>query len=191
MTTKKQIEIAEAIVNTGLVSKVYHSVQLIKDDNFVTQYPVYRQGKEYVYTGLDDARGLFAYIRNAGDTSGVPLKIQSCGRSYDMDASLRIVFFNDNEERDQDELLRQLASFTFLTGVTLQRIITDKFRLVKEESQIFRQRFDGKTFYAAFDVLVSFILLPSDCATDECVVYKNPVTTCPAAIATSTSSATS
>jgi hypothetical protein len=191
MTTKKQIEIAEAIINTGLVSKVFHSCQLIKDDNFVTQYPVYRQGKEYVYAGLDDTKGLFAYIRQNGDSAGVPLKIQSCGRSYDMDASLRVVFFNDNEERDQDDLLTKLSSFTFLTGVTLQRIIVDKFRLVKEESQIFRQRFDGKTFYAAFDVLVSFILLPSDCVSDPCVVYKNPVTSCPAATTTSSSSATS
>ena len=191
MTTLKQIEIAEAIIKTGLVANVFHSVQLIKDDNFVTQYPVYRQGKEYVYTGLDDSKGLFAYVRAAGDIAGVPLKIQSCGRSYDMAASLRVVFFNDNEDRDQEDLLNKLSSFTFLNGVTLQRIITDKFRLVKEESQIFRQRFDGKTFYAAFDVLVSFILLPSECETDPCVVYQNPVTTCPAATVTSTSSATS
>lgn len=191
MTTAKQIQIAEELIKSGLVSKVFHSCQIIRDDKNQTLYPAYPRGGEYVYTGIDDSKGLFAYIRENGDMAGFPLKIESCGRSYTMTAPLRIVFFNDNETRDQADLVRRLSAFTFLTNVTLVRVITDKFRLVREESPLFRQSFDGKTFYAAIDVTVTFVLSSSDCATEACIVYKNPVTSCPAAVQTSSESATS
>lgn len=191
MTTEQQIEIANKILATGLVTKVFHSCQMLRTEDNQQLYPAYPKGNEYTYAGIDDTKGLFAYIRVNGDMAGVPLKVTSCGRAYDMDAPMRVVFFNDNEDRNQEELLASLATFTFLKGITLVRVVTDKFRLVKEESPLFRSHFDGKTFYVAFDVLVSFILLPSDCAKDQCKVHPNPITTCPAAVQTSSSSATS
>lgn len=190
MTTEKQIEIAQTIIGTGIVNKVFHSCQILRDDN-QQLYPVYQLGKEWTYAGIDDAKGLFAYIRSNGDIVSVPFKLQSCARAYDVTAPLRVVFFSDNEERNQEELLSKLSSFTFLSGLNLVRIVTDKFRLVKEESPVFRARFDGKTFYAAFDVTANFILLPSTCETDPCMVHPNPITSCPAVVQTSTSSATS
>lgn len=191
MTIKKQIEIATVILNTGLVKNVFHSCQLLKDENSQTLYPAYPIGAEYSYAGIDDTKGLFAYIRTSGDIISVPLKLQSCSHSYTMTAPMRVVFFNDNEDRNQEELIRQLGTFTFLQGVSLTRIIVDKYRLVREESQLFRERFDGKTFYAAFDVIVTFILLPSDCETDTCIVHPNPLKTCLAAAPPFTDSATS
>lgn len=191
MTTEKQIEIAQRILETDLVKKVFHSCQLLKNDQSQTIYPAYQRGAEFTYAGIDDTKGLFAYIRNNGDMVGVPFKMSACGRTYTMTAPLRVVFFNDNEDRNQEELIRQLGTFTFLKNVTLQRIITDKFRLVKEESAIFRERFDGKTFYVAFDVFVTFILLPSDCENKTCNVHPNPIESCLAAAPPSTESATS
>lgn len=190
MTTAKQIDIAHAIIATGLTKKVFHSCQLLKNSDSVTMYPVYQRGAEFTYAGIDDAKGLFAYIRTAGDIVGVPFKLSSCERTYTMTAPMRVVFFNDNEDRNHEELIRQLGTFTFLKNVNLVRIITDKFRLVKEESQVFREKFDGKTFYVAFDVSVTFILLPSDCEKTDCLTYPNPVTSCPAAAPPSTDSAT-
>lgn len=191
MTTEKQIEIGNKILATGLVKKVFHSCQLLKNDQNQTMYPAYQVGAEYTYAGIDDTHGLFAYIRNNGDIVGVPFKMDSCGRTYTMTAPLRVVFFSDNEDRNQDELIRMLGTFTFLKNVNLVRVVTDKYRLVKEESQIFRERFDGKTFYIAFDVSVTFILLPSDCEVKTCIVHPNPLTECPAVVSASTSSATS
>lgn len=191
MTTEKQIEIANAILATGLVKKVFHSCQLLRNDQSQTMYPAYQKGAEWTYSGIDDTHGLFAYIRTNGDIIGAPFKLDSCGRTYTMTAPLRVVFFNDNEDRDQDELIRKMGSFTFLKNVNLVRIITDKFRLVREESPIFREHFDGKTFYAAFDVAVTFILLPSDCERDICIIHPNPLIPCPAAAPGSTDSATS
>lgn len=191
MTTEKQIGIAEAIIATGLVSKVFHSCQLLKTQESQTLYPAYQIGAEFTYAGIDDTRGLFAYIRTNGDTTSVPFKIDSCRRAYTITAPLRVVFFNDNETRDHGELTRQLGTFAFLSGVTLVRIITDKFRLVREESQLFREKFDGQTFYIAFDISLTFVLSSSDCESKVCQVYANPVTTCPAAAPISTESATS
>lgn len=191
MTTAKQIEIANAIIATELVTKVFHSCQLLRNQESQILYPAYQRGAEFTYAGIDDTRGLFAYIRTAGDMVAVPLKIQSCARTYEVTAPLRVVFFNDNESRDHEELVRQLAAFTFLTGVNLVRVITDKFRLIREESSLFREKFDGKTFYIAFDVSLTFILLPSDCETTECLVNTNPITSCPVVVPKPTESATS
>lgn len=190
MTESKQIEIAQEIIRGGLVSKVFHSCQLLKDDQRRTLYPVYQVGADWTYAGIDDARGLFAYIRTNGDAVGVPFKLTSCAGSYTMTVPLRVVFFNDNETRNHGELITQLTAFTFLKNVTLTRIITDKFRLVSEESQVFREKFDAQTFYIAVDINVTFIHLPSDCAVEACIVHPNPVTTCPAAVPKSTESAT-
>src|SRR3989304_5780785 len=191
MTVKQQIAIAEEIVKTGLVTKVFHSCQLLKDEQSRTLYPASQRGAEYTYAGIDDAQGLFAYIRVNGDIQGVPIKITSCNGSYTMTAPLRVVFFNDNEDRNQDDLVRRLSAFTFMRNVALVRIITDKWRLVREESSVFREKFDGKTFYAAVDINATFIHLPSDCADEACIVYPNPVTSCPAAVPKSNGSATS
>jgi hypothetical protein len=191
MTVKKQVEIAEEIIKTGLVTKVFHSCQLLRDDQSRTLYPAYQVGAEFTYAGIDDSKGLFAYIRNNGDAQAVPLKITSCQGAYTVTAPLRIVFFNDNEDRNQDDLALQLMPFTFLKNVFLVRVINDRQRLVREESSVFREKFDGKTFYLAVDINVTFILLPSDCAPEACIVYPNPITSCPAAVPKSSESATS
>lgn len=190
MTTEKQIEIAKSILESGLVTKVFHSCIMLRNDP-ADIYPVYQRGKEFVFTGLDDTKGLFAYIRENGDITSVPFKLDSCSLSYEVTAPLRVVFFNDNETRDHAWLLEKLAKFSFFTRVRLQKIITDKFRLVKEESPLFRSKFDGKTFYVAFDVFLTFILLQNSCEPSACITHPNPITPCPAAAPASGDSATS
>lgn len=176
MTTKKQIEIAKAIVATGLVTKVYHTCQLLKDEQQTKLYPAYQRGAEFMYVGPDDTQGLFAYIRANGDASAVPLRVKSCTRDYEVTAPLRVVFFHDDEVRDHEFLKTRLASFTFLQNVTLLRVIDDKFRLVREESDLYRQHFDAKTFYVAFDISVNLLLLQSECETETpCEVFPNPI----------------
>jgi hypothetical protein len=191
MTTDLQIEMAKQILASGLVTNVYHNSQLIRDQADSQLYPAYQVGEEFLYVGVDDTKGLFCYIRTNGDLAGLPLKVASCARSYDMNAPLRVVFFNDHEERNHEQLITQLSKLTFLTGVTLQRIITDKYRLAKEESPLGRIKLDGNTFYVAFDVLAHFVLLPSTCEPTPCIVHPNPITQCPAVANVSTSSATS
>lgn len=177
MTTQQQIQIADKIIATGLVAKVFHSaVMLVDDQNGQRLYPAFKQGADFHYLGPDDTRGLFAYIRINGEISSVPFKVDSCGRNYEVTTPLRVVFFNDHEDRDHAWLLTKLASFSFLSGVTLQRIIEDKFRLMREESDLYRARFDGKTFYVAFDVLLKVLLLASQCEDiAPCESFANPI----------------
>lgn len=191
MITIKQIEIAQAIADGGLVKKVFHSCQLLKDDQHRTLYPAYKKGAEYTYTGIDDAIGLFCYIRSNGDIVSTLLKIASCGKNYQIIAPLRAVFFNDAEDRDFDFLIAKLSAFTFLQGVSLVKIVTDKYRLVNEESDIFRERFDGKTFYIAIDFTITLQLMPNDCESPDCSIYPNPILPCPAVVQGSIGSATS
>lgn len=191
MTTSKQIEIAQAIADGGLVKKVFHSVQLLKDEQNQTLFPAYKKGAEFTYTGIDDSSGLFGYLRYNGDMVGSPLKIEGCAKSYSVSAPLRAVFFNDNEDRDFDFLTMKLSAFTFLQWVTLTRIITDKYRLFQEESPMFRKNFDGKTFYIAIDFTVTLQLKASDCEAEDCSIYPNPIVPCPVVVLGSSVSATS
>lgn len=175
MTTDKQIEIAEHLIAGGLVKSVFHSCQLLKDHQNGTYYPVYAKGAEYTYAGIDDTKGLFAYIRNHGDPVAIPYKLSSCPGAYSVTVPLRVVFFNNSEDRDHEYLTTRLLSFTFLKSVNLSRIITDKNRLKNEESPIFRETFDGKTFYIAVDVQVTVIMTNKICEKDNCIVHPNPL----------------
>jgi len=187
MTTLKQIEIAEHLKTTGLVAKVFHSVQILSNRETGVIYPAYPKGGEYTYSGIDDTHGLFAYIRTAGDAVATPIKIQSCGHAFDVAIPLRVVFFHDVEGRDHEQLTTKLLSFTFIKNVRLIRVISDKFRLQREESPLFRNHFDGKTFYIAVDIFISVILKPSDCESENCIIYPNPII-CPVVAPESSSS---
>lgn len=175
MTTNLQIAIAEDIIATGIVNRVYHSCQLLRDEHYQQFIPVYRKGAEQPYAGIDDTKGLFAYIRANGDIAADISPVVSCENAYKMKAPLRVVFFSDNEKRDFDLLISRLTAFTFSKGVRLTRIITDAGKLVKDEQPIFQHQFDGQTFYAAFDITVTFVLLPNQCEQTDCAAYVNPI----------------
>lgn len=174
MTIATQLLIADVLLKTTLVTRVYHSCEMILNKEG-KMYPCYPVGGEYLYVGMDDRKGLYAYIRGNGDAVATTLKLQSCARAYDVRTPMRVVFFHDNEDRDRNFLQKKLALFTSLADVTLQKIITDKYRLVKEESDVFDANIDGKVFYMAVDVLVKTILLSDTCANAECEIHQNPL----------------
>lgn len=175
MTIDKQQEIAQAILNTGLVKKVYHSCEMLQGEGG-RLYPAYPTGSEYIYVGMDDRKELFAYIRFNGDAVATPFKKASCENASDVRTPLRVVFFSDSEDRDRNFLTTKLSSFTFVPGVILQRIITDKYKLVREESDVYQAHIDGHVFYMAVDVLVKTILLSDTCNNAQCEIHQNPIT---------------
>lgn len=175
MTTDAQIIIANKILETGLVSRVYHSCTLLKDEQSGRFFPVYKKGAEMPYTGIDDAKGLFCYIRSNGNMGAQVNRVASCEQSYDISAPMRVVFFSDNERRDFGQLVKQLAIFTFMPGLALAAIITDSYRLLKDEQPEFMHAFDGETFYIAFDITINFLLLSGACEAAACKAYVNPI----------------
>lgn len=175
MTTAQQIIIANKILETGLVTAVYHSCQRLRDEQSQRFFPVYQKGAELPYVGIDDAKGLFAYIRSNGDMVAKVSRVGSCLNTYDMSAPLRVVFFNDHERRNFEYLVLQLSAFTFMPGLALTRIITDAQQLLRDEQPTFNHNFDGGTFYVAFDITINFLLLPNDCEQKPCEVQPNPI----------------
>lgn len=174
MTTEKEIQIAGTILKTGIVNSVYHSCELLLDKNG-SVYPVYSSGGEYKYVGVDDTKGMFAYIRDNGDSYVKPFNISSCKNTYEASCPLKVVFFSDYENRNHNDIITKISEFTFMERVSLNKISTDKFKLSREESDIFRERFDAGTFYVSFDIIVKIILLPNTCDIDLCKSYINPI----------------
>lgn len=175
MTLDYQLDIANTLLATGLVRRVYHSCMLLKNKGGELLYPAYPRGAELSYTGIDDQQGLFAYLRSSGDIVTQRALIGGCEHGYEVSAPLRVVCFSDPEDRDFGYLLTKLLSFTFLPFVQLQRITDDKYKLLREESDHLRGNFDGKTFYLAFDVTLNFVLLPNTCEQAACTASPNPV----------------
>lgn len=175
MIIDDQLSIADELLATGLVTQVFHSVELIKDttnDNFLPAFPV---GAEYSDITDLDKLGRFAYIRQNGDATAAPEKIGSCGKDYFLNVPLRIVVYNDREDKDFNVLQARLGSFAFLPRVTLLRVRVDKYALSREETNMRRENFDGNVFYVAYDISVQSLYLRSTCEVNECQTYPNPI----------------
>lgn len=177
MNTQQQIDLAHDLLATGLLTKVYHSCELVRDPQKGTVGPCYARGTEYVLVGVDDTQGMFAYIRSNGDDVGTPTRVQSCAHAYNLTVPVRVVVFADNELRDKNSLIDRLLSVTFKKGVYLQRVVEDKYRLGRDESDMYRAAFGPATFYVAIDVLLTSVLLPSQCEPEPCPLFPNPI--CP------------
>lgn len=175
MIAERQIEIAHALLATKLVGKVYHSCELVLDEQRGSAGPCIAVGTEYRYVGADDTQGMYAYIRANGDATSTLLKVTSGHRAYQLYVPLRVVVFAQSDPRDRSELLNGLLGFTFLEHVTLLKVMDDKFALKRTESDQYRTTFDAATFYAAFDILVTSVLLPSTCSLAPCKVFPNPI----------------
>lgn len=176
MTTKEQIEIAKKIVSGGLVDKMYINCELVRDSKDETLYPAYRQGAEYVYAGIDDTKRLYGYIRSNGSVTVLnTIRTGGCAKGYEVLVPLRVVFYNDSEDRDKSALMAKLMEFTFMPNIILQRVVDDKFQLSREESTLWTQRFDGRIFYIAIDIAVKKLIVEEDCDTELCITSPNPI----------------
>lgn len=175
MTQTQQILIAQALLATGLVKKVYHNCHMVRNHQNERMYAAYPVGREWVHAGIDDRQSLFAYVRTNGEFTARQFKMDSCSKHWEIFAPLRVVCFHDEEDQDHGLLLTKLATFTYMQGITLQRIIEDKWRLLREESDLTRARFDGRTFYVAFDVLVNFLISHDTCEQAACSSVPNPI----------------
>jgi hypothetical protein len=175
MIIEDQLRIADELLATGLIKQVFHSVELIQDTTNNNFLPAFPKGAEYEDITDFDKLGRFAYIRQNGDAIATPQKIGSCGKDYFLNVPLRIVVYNDKEDKDPNVLVDKLGSLSFLPRITLLRVRIDKYALGKEECNMRRANFDGKVFYVAFDISVQSLYLRQTCDVNDCQVYPNPV----------------
>jgi len=175
MIIEKQIEIAKALVATGLIHKVWHSVELIEDKNGI-KFPAYSINGEQFYIGPKDTLHRFAYIRQMGvlKNNGNEL-VGGCSEFSTLSVPLRIVIFKDREKENHNALLQRLIKFTFIKGIKLRSISTNAFQLAKQESPIGDFAFDATTFYASIDVIAKIIISEKMCSEDICITHLNPI----------------
>jgi hypothetical protein len=175
MITEKQIEIANVLLSTGLVDKVYHSCELVEDEKGA-KFPAYKVGDEQYYVGPDDSKKMFAYIRANGQATTARIGMEgSCAKMYTVNAPHRIVIFQDHVKEDFDALVRQLLKVAFIQNISLISFNNNAFQLGKQESPIGKFAFDATTFYLAIDVQIKLQLRGSECDSDTCIVHPNPI----------------
>jgi hypothetical protein len=175
MITEKQIEIGHALLATGLVNSVYHSVELVEDKNGV-RFPAYKIGAEQFYIGPDDTMKMFAYIRSFGQAvRQEEIKDGSCSKLYKMSAPHRVVIFQDHATGNFDAMINKLLSLSFIKDISLVAYSNNAFQLGKQESPIGDFAFDATTFYLAIDVQIKFLIFSDKCDEDPCINYPNPI----------------
>lgn len=151
-------------------NQVYHSVEIVTID--AMKKPMAPFMDEYIDLSPTDEKEII-YIRKAGDdVAGESLKIGSCSKAYKMSTPVRIVFFRDHVQNRGQELA-ELLQAVLSQGVKLTRVVTDKWKLQKDESSG-SYRFGPKTLYFAIDVNIFWDLIPDVCEKDYCIEVENP-----------------
>ena len=169
-------ETIQLLMNNILASfdEVHHSVEQVVINNL--KIPAYSKDDEYINLSPTDEKEII-YIRKIGDdVASGPLKISSCGKSYLMVTPVRIIFFRDHAE-GHDKIIAELLQSVLCQHTKLVRVMTDKWKIQKEESSG-DFAFGPKTAYFAVDIQVTWNLLPDSCERDYCVSTENPVRTC-------------
>lgn len=175
MITEKQIEIADVLLSTGLIDKVYHSCELVEDEKGV-KFPAYKVGDEQFYVGPDDGKKMFAYIRSNGAASTSRNLLEgSCAKMYTVNVPHRVVIFQDHVKDNFDAIIQKLLRVSFVKDVSLISFNNNAFQLAKQESPIANFAFDATTFYLAIDVQIKITLRGSQCDEDACIVHPNPI----------------
>jgi hypothetical protein len=175
MITEKQIEIANTLIQSDLIDRVFHSVELVEDDKGA-KFPAYKTGDEQYYVGPDDSKKMFAYIRTLGAAAKIGEGLEgSCSKMYRMGVPVRVVVFQDGTKDDFDSLIQRLLKVSFIKDVSLIGWNNNSFLLGKQESPIGNFAFDATTFYLAIDLQIKVWLYGNQCDEDVCKVFPNPI----------------
>lgn len=169
-----QKDIADALIKTGLIKKVYHSVQLIEDKKGV-KFPAYKVGDEQFDLVPDDSKDRLCYIRQTGKLVTDQVSLEgSCSSLYKMKVPLRIVVFKDHEKDDFESITLKLLTATFLKNINLASVSNNAYELGRQECPVSDFNFDATTFYIAIDVIAKFSINSNMCEIPACIVHPNP-----------------
>lgn len=165
------------VLKQKLVSKVYHSVDILNIND--QRFPGYKKDDEWIYVGPDDTQHMVCYIREISGLAVDKIVPMSAGgkKAYNGKVGYRMVFFNDFEQRNHDDLLVELMAFTFYPGIQLKKIISNNEELLREEGKVKDFTFGATTFYKAIDFFVLQTFQENKCELNiGCGNLQNPVT---------------
>lgn len=158
----------------GLVSKVYHDVIIIEEEK--NRYPVFPKGDEYIYVGIDDSKRMSCYFRQMGEMRNVKTDHISCQSIYTTRVPYRMVLFNDYEKRNFDSLNAAFLQTMFQSHIDFTALITDKKRLLQDESIPKNFTFGASTYFVAIDFTLTLQLYKNTCEeVIGCDVLPNPI----------------
>ncbi len=171
--TYPQIISLVAINLTNYFDKIYHSVEIVSNEN--EKFPAIPIADEWISLVPSDQNET-VYIRRNGDDQlyGEEI-IGSCVKTYKMQSSLRLVYFKDNAN-NHDEIIFKLMQSILLRSTKIKSIIRDKWKLLKDESNG-DYNFGATTAYFAIDFYAYWILKPDLCEQDFCMTIENPFLT--------------
>lgn len=163
---------------TGIVSKVYHDVYILETDK--GRFPVYDEGDEKIYVGVDDTQIMNCYFRQTGEA--IFFKSEFVGsqkKIFKARAPFRVVFFNDYEERSFDSLTDKIMKLSLFENIEFSKVYIDREQIRILEGDRKNFNFGGKTFYKAIDINVNFTTVSDDCNKQiECDALPNPIAGC-------------
>ena len=158
----------------GLVSKVYHDVIIIEEEK--NRYPVYPKGDEYIYVGVDDSKRMSCYFRQIGEMRNVRTDYISCQAIYTTRIPYRMVLFNDYEKRNFDSLNAAFVNTMFEAHIDFTALITDRKRLLQDESSPLNFTFGASTYFVAIDFTLTLQVYKNTCEeVIGCEVLPNPI----------------
>lgn len=159
--------------------EVFHSAEIITNDK-AEKMPAISKADEWFDLAPTDQRETIYIRRNGEDEVIEELKIGSCGKSYKMRSSLRVVFFKDHAKQ-HTKIYSHLMQAVLITGTKLQKVIQDKWKLLKDESSG-EYNFGATTAYFAIDIYALWLLVPDTCDQDFCIELENPLKKCPVVV---------
>lgn len=164
------------LLSDKLVTKVYHDVIIIEEEK--NRFPVFARGDEYIYVGVDDSKKMSCYFRQTGEARNVKTTFTAgCERAYFVKVPYRMVLFNDFEKRNFDSLNSAFVNTMFSQGIDFTALITDRKRLLQDESSPKNFTFGASTYFVAIDFTLSVQISRNNC--EEVIIgcdkLPNPV----------------
>lgn len=160
----------------GLVSKVYHDVIIIEEEK--NRYPVFPKGDEFIYVGVDDSKHMSCYFRQTGEMRNVKTSYLSCQPWYTTRVPYRMVLFNDFEKRNFDSLNAAFINTMFEAHIDFTALITDRKRLLQDESSPKNFTFGASTYFIAIDFTLTLQVYKNTCEEAiGCEAIPNPICT--------------
>lgn len=168
-------DVFNKLLTDKLVTKIYTDVFIMEENG--NRYPVYPDGAEFKYVGVDDTKVMICYFRQLGEARNAKtIYVDSALKSYLLRVPFRMVLFNDYETRNFDELTVAFMNVMFAQFLDFTALITDVKKIQQEENLIKNFTFDASTYYVAIDFTLSVEIFKNNCAeVIGCAQVENPI----------------
>lgn len=165
------------LIDTGIVRNVYHSVVIRQDGDH--KKPAAPVSDRFQYVGVDDSKRFTTYCRAIGAMEVVKEeKFASCGgKNIRVQILHRLVFFNQKESRDFDDISGKLINAVLKTGnkIKFQRLVTNYQDILLQEAPTGQFKFTPSTYYTAIEFFVILDLTTNNCQQEiRCSGIENP-----------------